>query len=114
VELESGFRLSVRFTAGDDGEQVARGQRLGGDSAAFSFFDSENVELVVKVLDGRGVNGSWWVFASGTTDVGVEIRVLDPVGGASRSWTSPAGRPFVPVLDVDAFSSCVGAPCAGE
>ena len=114
VELESGFRLSVRFTAGDDGEQVARGQRLGGDSAVFSFFDSENVELVVKVLDGRGVNGSWWVFASGTTDVGVEIRVLDPVGGASRSWISPAGRPFVPVLDVDAFSSCVGAPCAGE
>ncbi|HVS64953.1 MAG TPA: S8 family serine peptidase [Thermoanaerobaculia bacterium] len=110
VELASGFRLSVRFTAGAQSE-TAIGQHLGDDSAAFSFFDRENVELVIKVLDGRAINGAWWVFASGTTDVGVEIRILNAASGETRSWTSPAGRPFVPVLDVDAFASCLSSSC---
>ena len=35
---------------------------LTGDTGYFWFFNSANVELIVKVLDGRTVNGQFWVF----------------------------------------------------
>jgi hypothetical protein len=35
---------------------------LGADTGYFWFFEDTNVELVVKVLDGRAINGHTWVF----------------------------------------------------
>ena len=35
------------------------------------FFQAENVEAVVKVLNGCGINDRYWVFAGGLTDVKV-------------------------------------------
>ena len=34
---------------------------LSGDTGYFWFFGTANVELVVKVLDGRALNGRFWV-----------------------------------------------------
>ena len=73
------------------------------DTGAFWFFDPENVELIVKVLEGCSVNGSWWVFATGLTDVEVELVVTDTTTGAERRITSPAGSAFQPVFDTSAF-----------
>jgi len=64
------------------------------DSGYFWFFDAENIELVVKVLDGRPVNGHWWVFWGGLTDVEYTLRVTDTAvggGGAVRTYHHPAG-----------------------
>ena len=59
-----------------------------------------NLEIFVKVIDGCGFNGHYWVFASGLTNLGVSLRVTDAVGGTTfvhdngrvrpsrRSWTS--------------------------
>jgi subtilisin family serine protease len=102
VTVGARFRVSMRWTKGGS-SAAAIGQPLGADSAAFAFFDRDNVEVVVKVLDGRAVNGRWWVYASGLTDVGVEIRIEDLRTGAARTWASPEGSPFVPVTDVEAF-----------
>src|SRR4029453_19669463 len=38
-------------------------------SGYFWFFDADNLELVVKVLDGRPVNGHFWVFYGALSDV---------------------------------------------
>ena len=35
---------------------------LTADTGAFWFFDPANVEVLLKVLDGRPVNGQFWVF----------------------------------------------------
>ncbi|HVS13643.1 MAG TPA: S8 family serine peptidase [Thermoanaerobaculia bacterium] len=102
VTLGSRFRVSMRWSRSGR-SAPAVGQTLGADSAAFAFFDRDNVEVVLKVLDGRPVNGRWWVYASGLTDVGVEIRVEDLLQGVVRTWSSPEGTPFVPVTDVEAF-----------
>lgn len=81
----------------------ARGCRLGDQSALFSFFDDENLELVVKVLDGDAVNGHAWVYATGLTNVAVELEVEDVASGTTWSMSNPLGRPFPPVQEVGAL-----------
>jgi len=70
---------------------------------AILFFDPSNIEIVAKVLDGCGSNGSWWVFAAGMTNLEVTLRVTDEKTTASRSYVNPPGRPFEPIEDTTAF-----------
>ena len=76
------------------------------ESGTFWFFAPSNLELDVKVLDGCAVNGKWWVFAAGLTDVGVAITVTDTLTGAQRRYTSPRGNAFAPIQDTSAFATC--------
>ncbi len=74
------------------------------DSGRFWFFDEENTELVVKVLDGCALNDRFWVFASGLTDVEVLITVTDTTDGRTRRYFNPLGKAFLPIQDTGAFS----------
>jgi len=76
---------------------------LTGDTGYFWFFDSANIELVVKVLDGCPVNEHHWVFAGGLTNVEVELRVTDTLTGDVQDYTNAAGSPFQPIQDSSAF-----------
>jgi hypothetical protein len=79
---------------------------LTGDTGYFWFFNSANVEMLVKVLNACGVNNRYWVFAGGLTDVGVELRVQDTQTGAVRTYRNPQGTAFQPIQDTSAFASC--------
>ncbi|HEX2164945.1 MAG TPA: hypothetical protein VHM02_13455 [Thermoanaerobaculia bacterium] len=45
----------------------------------------------MKVLDGRAVNGHWWVFFGSLTDVELDLVVEDAVGGGRATYHHPAG-----------------------
>jgi hypothetical protein len=94
----------TQFGTSGFGEAVA----LTGidDTGYFWFFDSENVELVVKVLDACPVNGHFWVFAGGLTDVEVVLTVTDTLSGAQRTYRNPQQTPFEPIQSTDAFATC--------
>jgi hypothetical protein len=99
------FRLLANWqTAGDAGDAVPL--PLTVDTAAFWFFRPDNLELMVKVLDGCQANQRFWVFAAGLTDVGVELTVEDTVAGVSRSYPNAGGAAFPPVQDTAHFSTC--------
>ena len=51
------------------------------DTGYFWFFTSTNVELMVKVLDGRGVNGKYWVLYGALSNVQYTITVTDTQTG---------------------------------
>lgn len=77
------------------------------DSGYFWFFNENNVDLVIKVLDGCGVNNRYWVFAGGLTDVEVQITVTDTVSGfQSKMYTNDLKQPFQPIQDTSAFATC--------
>jgi hypothetical protein len=59
--------------------------------------------MVVKVLTGCSVNGQYWVFAGGLTNVGVEWRVTDTLTEVTKTYSNAAGTPFQPVQDSSAF-----------
>ncbi len=73
-------------------------------SLKMSFFDPANLELFLKVIDGCGANGHYWVFASGLTNAGVSLRITDRVRGVVKTYDNPAGQAFVPRLDIEAFA----------
>ena len=76
------------------------------DSGMFWFFDRNNWEVLVKVLDGCAVNGRAWVFAASTTNLGLTIRVTDTATGAVREYRNEPGTPAAAVTDAKAFEAC--------
>ncbi len=81
----------------------AHAAALTADTGTFWFFDSGNVELIVKVLNGCSFNNRFWVFAAGLTNVGVRLEVRDTRPGATQIYGSANGSPFQPIQDTSAF-----------
>jgi hypothetical protein len=103
-----GGRFRVQTTWQTSGGASGSGHALAltANTGTFWFFDPTNLELVVKVLDGCAVNGHWWVFAGGLTDVAVSLTVTDTQTGAKRTYTSQQGTAYAPLQDTNAFSTC--------
>jgi hypothetical protein len=76
------------------------------DTGQFWFFSSQNVEMVVKVLNGCGFNQRYWVFAGGLTNVQVVLTVTDMANGTVKTYTNPANTAFQPIQDTGAFATC--------
>jgi hypothetical protein len=72
------------------------------------FFDASNIELIVKVLDGRPVNGAFWVFYGGLSDVEYWITVTDSQTGRSRTYHNERGN-LCGKADTSAFPETSGA-----
>ncbi len=84
-------------------ERPALDWGLGGPSSTLLyFFDRENVEVLVKVLDGCAINGHRWVFAAPATDLAFHLAISGPGG---KQWThlNPAGLTALPRADTQAF-----------
>lgn len=73
----------------DQNTGLGHSTTLTDESGAFWFFRPENLELAVKVLDGRALNGHFWVFYASLTDVEFDLVVTDRETGASASYTNP-------------------------
>ena len=75
-------------------------------SALFWFFQPDNWELQVKVLDGCAFNGHWWVYAAAATDVEYTLTVTDTATGAVARYDNPLGRRSPAITDSAAFDVC--------
>lgn len=95
------FEVAISFRD-DDTAGAAKAVALTGKAGYFWFFESQNVEVVVKVLDGRAVNGHWWVFFGALSDVEYTVTVTDTVTGAVRTYHNPEGV-FASRADTAAF-----------
>jgi hypothetical protein len=100
------FAVTTTWRTPNGASGAGQAFRLTGDTGYFWFFNSANVEMVVKVLNGCGLNSRYWVFAGGLTDVDVELRVLDTETGTVRTYHNPQGSPFQPIQDTGAFATC--------
>jgi hypothetical protein len=76
------------------------------DSGLFWFFDRDNWEMLVKVLDGCGTNGHYWVFSAATTNVGYSLRVTDTSTGLSVDFENSLGTSSPAVTAIEALASC--------
>jgi hypothetical protein len=81
---------------------VGQAVKLTGDTGYFWFFDPGNVEVVLKVLDGRGLNDNWWVFYGALSTVEYVITVTDTESGATRTYVNPSGT-LASVADTSAI-----------
>jgi ELWxxDGT repeat protein len=99
-----GNRFAVEATWKDFSGNIGAGQAvaLTGDTGYFWFFDSANVEVILKVLDAQSVNGKFWVYYGALSNVEYTLRVTDTATGTVKTYTNPAGR-FASTGDTDAF-----------
>ena len=98
----SHFTVSVAWATTDGRTGSGQAVVITDDTGYFWFFDPGNVELVVKVLDGRAVNGHFWVFYGALSNVRYSITVNDTSHGTYRSYDNPQGS-MASFADTSAF-----------
>lgn len=77
------------------------------DSGLFYFFNSNNWEMLLKVLNACDLNPPrFWVFAAATTNVEYTITVTDTEEQRVKTYFNPLGNPAQPVQDTSAFATC--------
>lgn len=96
------FRVAVNWKDFSGRTGVGTTRELTSDTGAFWFFAAENLELTVKVLDGRALNDRFWVFYGALTNVEFTLEVTDTETGRQRVYRNPSGR-FASAGDSDAF-----------
>jgi hypothetical protein len=85
------------------------GVRLADNSAAYTFVDSDNVEVIARILDGGPVNGAFWVFVASLTDQGFTVTVTDlHTPALCAEPTSSAGGDDLPVCVTKTYSFLPG------
>lgn len=99
------FSVAMVWRTATD-EDFARPVQLTSESGYFWFFNPQNIEVVIKVLNGCGLNNRYWVFAAGLTNVNVEIVVLDRLRDIFVAYENPLNRAFPPLQDTDALPTC--------
>jgi hypothetical protein len=98
------FQVRAVFSAPSLGIVNGNAQAVGltSDTGYFWFFSSNNIELVIKAVDGRSFNQHFWVFYGALSDVEYRITVTDTVTGAVKTYSNPQGH-LASVADVVAF-----------
>ncbi|HET9765397.1 MAG TPA: hypothetical protein VFS60_01045 [Thermoanaerobaculia bacterium] len=100
------FKVEATYqTAQQNGH--AQVVKLTDETGYLWFFNANNVESVVKVLNACGVNNRYWVFAAGLTNQGVDITITDTLHPTSvKHYVNPLNTTFVTKTDTDAFATC--------
>jgi fibronectin type III domain protein len=107
VCLGGRFRASVAWKAPDGSSGSGRVMPVAAaDSGLFWFFDPDNLELLVKVLDGCAVNHHFWVYTGPATDVQLILTVVDSQTGKVRVYFNPLGTAAGTATDLEAFAAC--------
>jgi hypothetical protein len=100
------FKVKATFDAGGGNSGNAHAVGLTSDTGYLWFFQASNVEAVIKVINGCGLNSNFWVFAGGLTNVNVVIKVTDTKNQTVMTYTNPANTTFKPIQDTSAFATC--------
>jgi hypothetical protein len=113
------YRAQVRWRDFRGNTGVGKSVKLTFETGYFWFFGRGNAEIMLKVLDGRAINGHFWVFYGSLSNVEFTITVTDVLTGAQRVYFNPGGQ-FASLGDVAAFPAepkCggfAGVGCPGE
>lgn len=94
----------MKVTWVDDRNGVSgegRARSLESDTGAFWFFSPNNLELVIKVLDGRAFNGKFGVLRSALRRLLRDHR-RGHVPGVTKTYSNPTGN-LASVAETAAF-----------
>lgn len=106
--LLNGDRFAVEIEWRDFFGNTGTGQLAvrSDDSANFWFFNPNNWELLIKVLDGCATNDRYWVFLAAVTTVEYTVTVHDTQSQVTRTYTNELGETPTVITDTAAFDTC--------
>ncbi len=83
--LAGGFSVSLCYETREGKVDDALNWKLDSrQSGLLYFFDRNNAEVLIKVLDGCAINGHRWVFVAPVTDLAFNLHIESPAG---ELWT---------------------------
>jgi len=96
------FKVTMSWVTPAGERRQAKALPFRLDTGFFYYDQDDNLELMIKVLDGCGVNGHYWVFMAAATDMAYRVNVEDRMGN-HRSYLNPGGELPRAVGDTSAF-----------
>ncbi|MEZ5313880.1 MAG: hypothetical protein R2862_09660 [Thermoanaerobaculia bacterium] len=81
---------------------MAKVLRPTSETGQFWFFSPSNVELLVKIFDGRATNNAFWSSTGAATNVECYITVTDTEQDVEKVYSNPLGT-FGSGGDIEAF-----------
>jgi hypothetical protein len=91
-----------------------------GDTVFYRVFDPQNVEVAIKVLDARHINGKFWVYHGSLTTLPYTVTITDTATGRSRTYVksnstlcggSDTGTfPFAGGESINPLATCTDSP----
>jgi hypothetical protein len=103
------FAVEADWTLPSGKTGPASGKPLTDQTGYFWFFNKNNLEVIVKILDGCAANGHYWIFAAGLTNLQTNLIVEDLSSGSVWTRTNPQGQAFQPIQDTTAFACDISA-----
>jgi hypothetical protein len=88
-----GGRFQMSVASQEDGAKPAA-VHLSDTGGYFTFFDPSNVELTAKIVDGRAVNGHYWVFIASMTNTPLTVTITDTQAGSCGGSNSCPKRTY--------------------
>ncbi len=114
--LSGGYDVRMCFETPSGLQTAAANYHLESDnSALLYFFDRDNAEILLKILDGCAVNGHRWVFTAPVTNVAFRLEIVERSTGRRFEQRNAAGRTAQTEGDTTAFPcepGIAGAPGA--
>ena len=106
--LNGRFAAQITYRTPNVGTGEGHAVTYSNQTGLFWFFNQENVEMLLKVVDGCNVPGlnAYWVFFSATTNVDFTLTVTDTETGVAKQYRNPLGLAAEPIQDVTTFRSC--------
>jgi hypothetical protein len=104
--LDGRFRAEVAWTTQQGTHGVGHPVRYSDATSQFWFFSPDNLEMVVKLINGCSLNQQYWVFAGGLTDVAMTMTVTDTQTGRAKVYKNPQSTAFKPIQDTSALPTC--------
>ena len=107
--MKGGYEVAMCVEFLKDGEPSSTPVKDYGleseQSAVLYFFNENNAEVLIKVLDPPPGNCGRWVFVAPVTDLAFNIEVRPPDGGRPWLHSNPFGKTAEAVSDLKAFCS---------
>ena len=115
VILGDRFRVSAtwRDPSGQTGVGFPVITSESARSTVLAFFNDDNWELMVKVLDGCSINQHFWVFGSASTDLEFNLVVEDLLTNTTSTYHNDMGNAAAAITDTSAFATCGTKPSDG-
>ncbi len=89
VDAAGRFLVGVDYRTADSPHPLLAARlpsAIGANASLFYFFEPNNPEMLLKVLNGCSVNGHWWVYGSAATDLPYTIRLRDLARRNQSEW----------------------------
>ncbi len=96
------FRVETRWRVPPDRSGRGHAVPQTDDTGAFFWVNPENLEVTIKLLDGRQFNDYFWVFFAALSNLEYTVFVIDTESGECKEYVNPQGT-FASVGDTEAF-----------